>query len=296
MSAVWAIRRAIDALVATQAADGSFRDFELGVGASGPWVTAHVGMRLAGLPPRYRQPRVEAAIARARAYLDAAPAWAYNEHAPADADSIAHALLCLGPDARHHDAVRSLARFQQPDAGFATFTPDARGASFASWTRSHPDVTPVALRALAPYREVPAIAEVVARGLAHRGESEAFWWDLDWYTRAMWVATCIELGEPPDVGAPPPAPARRSLLDAAYLLAIARAAGWDALVDAIADDLLGAMTPEGRWPPSRVLRVTRPDVDRPWELHGDAGGRLFADVRGVYSAAVIATTLAACWP
>ncbi len=75
--------------------DGSFRDFALGIGASGPWVTAHVGGRLADLPPRYRDDRVAGAVARAMRYLDGAT-WSYNEHAPADADTIAHALILAG--------------------------------------------------------------------------------------------------------------------------------------------------------------------------------------------------------
>jgi hypothetical protein len=95
MVAVATIRRAIDALLAAQAADGSFRDFTLGIGASGPWVTAHVGGRLAGLPPRYRDDRVARAAARALRFLDGAT-WSYNEHAPADADTIAHALILAG--------------------------------------------------------------------------------------------------------------------------------------------------------------------------------------------------------
>jgi hypothetical protein len=136
----------------------------------------------------------------------------------------------------------------------------------------------------------------VARGAADRRDgARAFWWDLDWYTTAMWADACGALALAFDAGPPPVAPAPRTLLDAAYLLAIACAAGWDALVDELADHLLGAATPRGRWPASCVLRVTAPDVAQPWLLPGEAGGALYADVQGVYSTAVIASVLAAWW-
>jgi len=287
MSPVATIQRAITALLAAQAADGSFRDFALGIGASGPWVTAHVGARLATLPPRYRDDRVGAAIARAARYLDE-HRWSYNEHAPADADSIAHALFFLGAlGERRPEAARLLASYQLAGGGFATFLP----GTYTSWTRAHPDVTPVAVHALAAYGDDDAIA----RALPHRhGVRAAFWWDLDWYTTAMWVDACTALAVPFDPAPQPTAPPR-TLLDAAYLFAIACAAGWHTLVDELADRLLAAATPAGLWPPSRVLRVTAPDAVEPWTLAGEAGGLLYADVHGVYSTAVITSVLAAWW-
>jgi hypothetical protein len=300
MVAVATIRRAIDALCAAQADDGSFRDFALGIGASGPWVTAHVGGRLAGLPPRYRDDRVTGAAARAMRYLDGAT-WSYNEHAPADADTIAHALILAGAlGERRPDAALALAGHQTADGGFATFVAGAPGADFASWTRSHPDVTPVAVRALAAYRDLAGLDDVIARAVA-RGAADrlagarAFWWDLDWYTRAMWIDAYAALALAFDAGPAPVAPAPRTLLDAAYLLAIACAAGWDALIDELADHLLGAATPGGLWPASRALRVVAPDIAQPWLLPGETGGALYADVEGIYSTAVIASVLAAWW-
>jgi hypothetical protein len=287
MSPVAKIQRAIAALLAAQYPDGSFRDFALGIGSSGPWLTAHVGARLASLPPRYRDERVAAAIARAGHYLGQ-HRWSYNELAPADADSIAHALIFLGAlGERRPDAARALAGHQLADGGFATFLPD----NYASWTLSHPDVTPVAARALAAY----GYDDAIARALPHRvGVRAAFWWDLDWYTTAMWVDACTALAVPFDP-APRPTESPRTLLDTAYLLAIACAVGWHTLVDELADRLLAAATPAGLWPPSRVLRVTAPDETQPWTLAGEAGGRLYADVHGVYSTAVIASVLAAWW-
>src|SRR6185295_4010035 len=112
MSPVATIQRALAALLAAQAADGSFRDFALGIGASGPWVTAHVGARLASLPRRYRDECVAAAIAGVTRYLGE-HRWSYNEHAPADADSIAHALIFLDAvGERRPEAARALTGYQ----------------------------------------------------------------------------------------------------------------------------------------------------------------------------------------
>ena len=142
------LRAAITAVCAAQADDGGWEDFQIaGMGASGPWVTAAIGLRLAELPPALTTAAVTAAVDRALGYLEAAEAWSYNHKAPADADTIAHALLLYAARGRRRDqAVDDLLGFQTADGGFSTFTPRARGASFASWTISHPDVTPVAAR------------------------------------------------------------------------------------------------------------------------------------------------------
>lgn len=290
------VRTAIAAVVAAQGDDGAWTDFEIaGMGASGPWVTAAVGLRLAELPPAFRDDAVRRAVDRAVGYLDAEPTWSYNHKAPADADTIAHALLLLGAHGRTRDgAVDQLLAFQTLDGGFSTFAPGARGAAYASWSMSHPDVTPVVVRALAPHRARPDVAAALARALERRaadragGRWPAFWWGLDWYTAAMWARAAGELGLPWEPPSPPDAPPRTPL-DAAYLLEIALASDRDG--GAVADHLLAAAGGP-LWSPAPVLRVTAPDVVRPWELPGDQGGRLYADVHGIYSTAVIAAALA----
>jgi hypothetical protein len=289
------IRRAVAAVVAAQDADGAWIDFEIaGMGASGPWVTAAVGLRLAELPVAFRNDAVDRAVGRAIGFLLAAPVWSYNPRAPADADTIAHALLLLATAGRTRMAeVEQLVGFQTLDGGFSTFAPGARGAGYASWSISHPDVTPVVVRALARHRARPDVAAALGRALERRaadragGRWPAFWWGLDWYTAAAWARAAGELGlawEPPAPPAGPP----RTPLDAAYLLEVALASGWDA--GATAEALVAGDGP--LWPAAPVLRVTAPEVARPWELPGDQGGRLYADVRGIYSTAIIAAALA----
>lgn len=291
------IRHGIAGVCAAQDADGAWRDFEIaGMGASGPWVTAAVGLRLAELPPAFRDDAVMRAVERAVRWLDAEPTWSYNHKAPADADTIAHALLLLGTAGRTRaGAIEQLLGFQTLDGGFSTFAPNARGAAHASWSVSHPDVTPVAVRALGQHRARPDVAAALARALERRtgdladGRWPAFWWSLDWYTAAAWARAASELGvdwEPPSRPTPGPP---RAPLDAAYLLEVALASGWDA--SGVADALV--TTGDGPlWPPAPVLRVTAPNVARPWELSGDQGGRRYADVRGIYSTSIIVSALA----
>lgn len=294
------IRRGISSLCALQDGDGGWSDFEIaGMGASGPWVTAAVGLRLAGLPSAFRDEPVARAVERAVHRLDGEATWSYNHKTPHDADTTAHAMLLLG-QAGHvrPGSVEQLLAFQTIDGGFSTFAPNARGAGYASWSVSHPDVTPAAVTALGRHRARPDVAAAIARALDRRaadrrdGHWPAFWWGLDWYTAAAWARAMRVLGEPWD---PPPRPALgplRAPLDAAYLLEVALAAGWDAIAITMAEVLVSTGGDGPLWPAVPVLRVTAPDVARPWELGGDHGGRLYADVRGVYSTSVIVSALA----
>jgi hypothetical protein len=294
------VHRAVAAIVAAQDTDGSWSDFEVaGMGASGPWVTAAIGLRLVELPAAFRTDASARAVERAIAWLAAEPTWSYNSKTPADADSIAHALLLLATAGRSREAaVDQLLGFQTVDGGFSTFAPNARGADFASWSISHPDVTPVAVRALAPHRARADVATSLGRALDRLtgdradGRWPAFWWALDWYTAAAWSRACAALAVAWPPPTRPPLGPLRAPLDAAYLLEVALAAGWEAISLAIADTLCATVGDGELWPAVASLRVVAPNVARPWELSGDHGGRRYADLRGLYSSAIIASALA----
>ncbi|MEO7733371.1 MAG: hypothetical protein ABIY55_20585 [Kofleriaceae bacterium] len=294
------IHRGISGVCEAQDEDGGWRDFEIaGMGASGAWVTAAVGLRLAGLPPAFRSDAVARAVERAVEQIDGEATWSYNHKTPPDADTTAHAMLLLGEAGRvRPGSVERLLGFQTLDGGFSTFPPNARGADHASWSISHLDVTPVCVRALAPHRAKPDVAAAIARALIRRdgdredGRWPAFWWGLDWYTAAAWARAASDLGAG---WAPPPRPTAdplRAPLDAAYLLEVAIASGWEGVAITMADLLLSAGGDGPLWPALPVLRVVAPDVARPWQLTGDQGGRLYADVRGIYSTSVIVSALA----
>jgi len=294
------IQRGISGICAAQDDDGGWTDFEIaGMGASGAWVTAAVGLRLAGLPAALRSDGVARAVERAVARIDGEPTWSYNHKTPQDADTTAHAMLLLATAGRvRAGAVERLLGFQTLDGGFSTFPPNARGADHASWSVSHLDVTPVCVRALVPHRAKPDVAAAIARAVVRRdgdrvdGRWPAFWWGLDWYTAAAWARATAELGE---TWTPPPRPTGEPLrapLDAAYLLEVAIASGWEGVAIAMADLLVEAGGAGPLWPALPVLRVAAPNIARPWELPGDQGGRLYADARGIYSTSVIVSALA----
>lgn len=291
------VRCALDRLLAQQLPDGSFVDFELGIGSSGPWVTASVALRLATLPDALRDRRVDYAVTAAHRYFVAepAPVWSYNAAVPEDADSIAHVLAFLTAlGERRGSAARHLAEHQRADGGFATFREGA--VPYVSWTCSHLDVTPVAVRALAPYRDDPALEGVIERALPQRDlafaiGAPAFWWDLAWYTTAMWFVAAQELGLSVE-GVRVPDVEPRSDLDAAYALEVACAMGDRDRASELAQRLTRTASPDGTWPRTPALRVTLPHVTEPWQLPDREGGELYADVRGVYSAAVIISALA----
>jgi hypothetical protein len=294
------IHRGIAGVCAAQDEDGGWSDFEVtGMGASGAWVTAAVGLRLAGLPPAFRTDVVDRAVERAVDKIDGEPRWSYNHKTPADADTTAHAMLLLGEAGRvRAGSVAQLLSFQTLDGGFSTFPPNARGADHASWSVSHPDLTPVAVRALAPHRAQPDVAAALARALIRRTEDRidgrwpAFWWGLDWYTAAAWARAASDLGAAWDPPARPMPGPLRAPLDAAYLLEVALASSWEGVAITVADVLMAASEAAPLWPAVPVLRVTAPHVVRPWELPGHQGGVLYADVRGIYSSAVIVSALA----
>ncbi len=106
--------------------------------------------------------------------------WGYNGNCPVDSDSTAHAVLFLSPceAALPERCYDRLLRFQRADGGFATFERTDPGNS---WGVSHPDVSPIVLRALLT-RLSPDDA-AIRRGLAHSLSTlgpEALWPSYWW--------------------------------------------------------------------------------------------------------------------
>lgn len=302
-----AVQRALAAVLAMQCDNGKWTDFyipDVG-GVSDTWVTAHVGLRLANLPSTWSNPAIVRALEAATDYLLSTwrSGWGYNEQSPVDADSTAHALLFLqaiGREIPRH-AVHVLLRFQQNDGGFATFRGTAEVSAAHSWYISHPDVTPIVIRALVPYITAPKIARVVTQACQHieidRIDDHtwpAFWWRLRWYTASAWLQAFRA------INAPLPAFGRllgqdgtfqcTSDLDSALLHEFLTAMGSVNDAQPIVQYLVRRQCEDGLWPSVPVLRVAKPEVYRPWEAQ-DAG-TLYADVQGVYSAATILSTLA----
>lgn len=301
-----AVRRAVAAIVAAQHADGHWSDFEIPqVGIAAAWVTAHVGLKLQSLPAPWRQTDVAAALTKAADYLlaNGRSIWRYSDYSPPDADSTAHAMLFLQSIGRAvpRTSLTFLLAHQQLDGGFATFLAGPGTPPSHSWCISHPDVTALATRAIVPYRSDPEIANRIGRARRYmanvhdeEGRWPVFWWDLDWYTVANWRETLTVMGQTEQakgdavaVRAADP----RSDLDAGLLLQLLTSLGNRPQARPLAVQLAGRQRDDGLWPTIPVLRVTRPDVRKPWLT--SQGGPLYPDHQRVYSGATVVASIAA---
>lgn len=144
--------RAMSFLVERQSADGAWRDFDLAPGLSDAWVTVYIASRVLPFVEDHSSPDFARVIECAARFLRAARhqqgGWSYNLRCQPDADSTAQTLLFLR-EVRHTAELRdyaALARFQLADGAFATYKTQSPEHG---WGRGCPDVTVVALRALA---------------------------------------------------------------------------------------------------------------------------------------------------
>ncbi len=200
-----ALESGLEAVLAKQNPDGAWEDFALPYyGQSDFWTTAHIGLRLASLPLPWRSHKVQTAIEAAGRFLlsQKQVGWGFNARAPFDADSTAHVMLFLKavniePPA---ETIELLQSFWIPNQGFTTF--HQVGHWPAVWCEAHPDVTPIALHALAVFTSAPGL-DPYTNSLIHQDYFDnqaqqhwpAFWWNLDWYTFAAWCRCLDSLGK-----------------------------------------------------------------------------------------------------
>jgi hypothetical protein len=195
-SVMRAIGSGLEAVLAKQNPDGSWEDFVLPYyGKSDFWTTAHIGFRLASLPPRWRSRTVQTALEAAGDFLlsQDRTGWGFNSRSPVDADSTAHVMLFFKAiDVEvPAETIEALLSFWIPNQGFATFLQEGHWPSV--WCEAHPDVTPLALHALAICSSTP-IPDHYLNSLVSQNYFDilaqqhwpAFWWNLDWYTFGAW--------------------------------------------------------------------------------------------------------------
>jgi len=308
-SPVW---RTLDALLSAQRYDGAWTDFDIpGLGISDTWVTAHIGLKLASLPERLKNEQVLRALHSAASFLDGKwrHGWGYNDNAPVDADTTAHALLLLEKVgiAPPPSTIPALLGFQCANGGFATYDTFRDPSMPESWCVAHLDVTPVALRALLSHQGDMGVAKAVNCAAQRLGADRlpdgtwpAFWWILRWYTTTAWIETWHSLRkyQPALQGFPSFRLDQTkdsfygctSKLDEALLLECALYAGDHTLADQIGSRLVDAQLPNGLWPIELALCQTIAGVFKPWEM----GKRetLYPEEVGIYSAASILHALA----
>lgn len=284
-SAVSSAVASAGAALASRATSRGWTDYWLPVGRSTSWATAYVaGCLAAAGPSATANPAVGASLGGARDFLlgtfRRGLGWGYNEAVETDADSTALALLflaCTGDLPCPPEDL--LAPYLRPD-GVATFRrSDPRDA----WGRSHADVTPAALRALALSGAPPVgWRDVLARTCDPRGCWRSYWWLSDLYATSASL-TLLRDWEGRDAARrsfewltelPLPVDAfDRSLLLTALLHTTARI---PRAAHRLANDLLASRGDDGLWEGSAWLRVTRDDCAEPWERPFDSGN-LYCD-------------------
>lgn len=287
------LRHALDALVAHQNDDGSWRDFLLPVGESTEWVTAYTGLAAASgagalnhAPARKAALRAAEWLRRHRAYDTG---WGYNDVTGPDADSTGFAIrlfraLHLGVGEEDLKWLRERWRRGQ---GLATF--DDRKTA---WGHAHPCVTAAGFLAFPPMQRRILAAEAAAilqRTRRADGSWNSYWWRTHHYSTFHHLRLARELGLPLH---------SFTQMSSVHETALEEvlAFGIDELRRAPAEQRLARLRKlavlqrdDGTWPPSRDLRVTDPDCSAPWI---EPRGALYADVRGIFTTATVAHVLA----
>ncbi|HEX6998774.1 MAG TPA: hypothetical protein VF322_11560 [Gammaproteobacteria bacterium] len=281
-----------------QAAEGFWTDWQLPPGSSSVWTTAYVGRKLAELSGHGDlgdRLRGAAEWLLARRFIDGG--WGYDGAVGSDADSTSQALLmfaaCGVPAPA--DAYEHLLGYQQADGGFATYRPDVMPSS---WTVSHPDVTPVAVLALATRLPVahPAVRRGIAAARARRtreGLWHSFWWDSFLYGTEANLAMLRAVGEPvsalPALASAQPGGAFETALLLSCWANVTTGA-YCGPIDALVERLLQLQDADGGWPSAPILRLTRRDCYAPWDA--SEAGPLFADPNRLFTSATVLAALA----
>jgi hypothetical protein len=295
------VAEAIDAgvryLLAHRFSDGHWEDFDLPVGRSDAWVTAYVGLALAAAAGHDSRPCASSAAAGAADWLAThrpyAAGWGYNHTTGPDSDSTAYALLLLRVAARPipPDDENWLCDRWQATGGFATYArPDA-------WGMAHPDVTPVAFRALSPgarQRLQPRLVDYLLRTRRTDGTWPAYWWRTAHYCTFLNNSLLRDLGL--RVGSCPPvvsadeAHGVHSAVDLVFVTANALLdPELSPLAGALVSELLAEQHPNGHWAGAPNLRVMRHDAKDPWS---HPCGRLYADTNHLFTTASAVQVLA----
>jgi hypothetical protein len=282
------IHAGISYVLKRQFADGHWEDYKLPVGSSDAWVTAFVGLALA------RTNLGSPAAARAASWLACHrpyPAgWGFSSTTGPDSDSTAYALLLLQAAAlpvRSEDQDWLLHRWQ-PGGGFATYPASDR------WGMAHPDVTPVAFRALSDDARQQLRLEMIGylgRSRDSDGTWPAYWWRTRHYSTFLNASLARDLDAGLSIAAAVVSLEENrmvySAFDLAYILANTfLAAGLAEPTWALVAELLRQQQPDGHWLGSENLRVMRHDTADPWN---HPTGALYSDTEN------LTTTASAVW-
>jgi hypothetical protein len=290
-----AIRAAVRFLIDSRRGD-RWVDYELPVGASDAWVTAYTLARLAtvrrDLLPKHGPVKISQALDWLMSVHSAGGGWGYSLTVPNDADSTAWAILALR---RHNRPVPHAARdflllCRDSEGCFSTYPPSK--SPLHLWSASAPDVTATAMYALQERWNLAAESRF-SRCWAVDGNLPAYWWISRFYTLALLLEGSPEVISSPFVSSAinwlERAVAPNAFDTALLLLSLVLSDRPRATV--VASELCRQQCNDGSWPSSAVLRLTSPEIEKPWSVI--ASQRLFRDQNSIFttSTAVAALSL-----
>jgi hypothetical protein len=274
-----AVHGGLEFLTVAQHEDGGFQAFELPVGVSTSWMTAHVAVLLEHVKEA-RSLKSAAAAFLTRHCSD--PGWGYNDDVHWDLDSTAQALIVLQAAGSEVpiESVDAMLQAQNDDGGFPTF--GRAGRLRAGWSNSHPDVTLVVVEAL---RRLGCLEEPRDRALAWleskwlNGPPEAYWWTGEGYM--LWAATFARFRvDESAASAMTLIDQSTAMPDLGFMAAAIAVAPNHELRTKSVSALLDLQRNDGSWNCEPCLRLTDPmaPVGRPV-------GPLFRDATGVFATA-----------
>jgi squalene cyclase len=293
-------------ILSLQDDDGSWVDWQLPPGESRPWTTAFVGYNLRFLPELLNLNVTPSIHAAARWLLRNTfddGGWGYNELVGSDADSTAYAILLLSQSGEPipESGYARLREFQTPDGGFSTYLPQD---CLNSWGVSHPDVTPVALRALLTRYSrnegfIQRGFDYVLRQRSTAGLWQSFWWESFLYSTdanlSLKNAIGCFLDDPTTkeslARVRPNKPFEIALQLSALILSGALPAkpALRGLLDHCVQQLVDNQQADGSWRSGPILRLTNRDSYEPWRQ--EESGPLFSDPNRLFTSSTVLKAL-----
>jgi len=307
-------------LIKRQESDGSWQDFQLNVGRATAWTTGFVSTALR------RSLIAKDSIRRACNWLIEnfrETGWGFNETVPTDCDSTVWGILALKNfmneiPKRLYEVLKI---YRNTEGLYQTY---ADRKQEDGWSKGHVDVTAVALRAILKTGEVHsnAICQTVMKlaQLGKQNEWHAYWWCCDMYAIAFslealdnflkWFRKInYQLKESSDLWEPATLVQNVCSLRTRYKEEICKklvptdtfenalkvkawiySGGDIEYISTIVEAIIKDQEPNGCWKGVAKLRLTDPDLLRPWEY--EYAGPIFIDIENVFTTALVIDTLA----
>lgn len=294
-----AIDNALLFLEKSQKSNGSWIDFQLPVGESDIWVTAYVLYQLNSLQGNTSQYNYfkkcrRKALNWLKISSTQTGGWSYNSVVEEDSDSTSLAILAIR-SMNELVPERSLDRlllYFDSCGGVSTYLEDVEEGR--AWSTSQCDVTPLALLAL-NNKLSPTMKHQALKFLLKHQRSNGLWPSFWWISPLYATNVVLNYLSSNQYNIPnenvlfhtldhfyPSGEFEKAL----HLNCIATLRGNDiSKYSHEIFNLLKSQLPNGAWPSSPILRLTNPDIEKPW-MKIDVGP-VYTDIRNIFTTATV---------